>query len=286
VVPVILSGGSGARLWPLSRSHYPKQFLKLDGGHSMLQRTLLRCKPFDPPLLVCNDMHRFLAHDQVDELGLDRARFIIEPVARNTAPAIALAAFALLDQEDAVMVVVPSDHEFGDDALFLAAVDNALAHAGLGFIVTFGLPIQRAETGFGYIKTGGDIGDARDVVGFEEKPVESRAKELLADPNAFWNSGIFVVRPDIYLSELKKSRPDIYDSTVSLHEQAVCRGFDTDFPKSIFEQCPSESIDYAVMESTNVGKVIPLDTAWVDLGSFDAVWEYSPKDENGKCLNR
>jgi mannose-1-phosphate guanylyltransferase len=259
--------------------------LKLDGEHSMLQRTLLRFDSFDSPVLVCNDMHRFLAHDQVEELGLDQARFIIEPAGRNTAPAIALAALTLLDQKkEAVMLIAPSDHEFADDSLFLAAVENAVDHAAQGFIVTFGLTIQRAETGFGYIKTQGVVGGALDVVGFEEKPNESRAHELLADPNVFWNSGIFVVRPDVYLDELKKARPDIYEATVSLHEQATWRGADLDFPKSIFEQCPSESIDYAVMERTKIAKVIPLDTGWVDLGSFNAVWEHSPKDESGNAL--
>lgn len=285
LLPVILSGGSGTRLWPLSREAYPKQFLPLVGDDTMLQATWRRVAAVATakPIIVANQEHRFMVAEQLREIGVEPAAVILEPVGRNTAPAIAIAALqAVVDNGDALLLVLPSDHAVLDDAAFHASVHAASAAAKAGKLVTFGIVPASPETGYGYIKAVAGSG-VRAVERFVEKPDLVAAQGYVASGEYFWNSGMFLFKATRYLDELRKLQP----AMLSACEQALAKATrDADFVRldtAMFSACPSDSIDYAVMEKTSDATVIALDAGWSDVGSWSALWEVSPKDINGNA---
>jgi mannose-1-phosphate guanylyltransferase/mannose-1-phosphate guanylyltransferase/mannose-6-phosphate isomerase len=289
--PVILSGGSGTRLWPMSRTRYPKQILPLVGDHSLLQQAVLRVDglpEFAAPLIVANEEHRFIIAEQLREIGLAQHALLLEPVGRNTAPAACIAALSLAQAEpDALMLLMPSDHVIEDRAAFLTAVERAAAAARTGYLVTFGIHPERAETGFGYIERGGALPGADGafkVARFVEKPDTATAEAYLASGDFFWNSGIFLFPAALYVSELERLRPDMLAACRQALEAARR---DDDFvrlDKAAFTACPADSIDYAVMEHTARAVVVPVSMGWNDLGSWDALWELTDKDASGNAL--
>jgi mannose-1-phosphate guanylyltransferase / mannose-6-phosphate isomerase len=290
--PVILSGGSGTRLWPMSRTHYPKQFLPLVGDNSLLQQAALRvagAAGFAAPLVIANEEHRFLIAEQLREIGATPQALLLEPVGRNTAPAVAVAALRLAEHDPAaLMLVTPSDHRIDDVPAFLAAVDRAAAAAArAGFLVTFGVTPERAETGYGYIERGKKLGGADGafaVARFVEKPDAATAERYFKSGEFFWNSGIFLFPAALYLSELERLRPDMLAACRRALAEARC---DDDFvrlDKAAFADCPADSIDYAVMEHTARAAVVPVTMGWSDLGSWDALWESAAKDADGNAL--
>jgi len=286
LLPVVLAGGSGSRLWPLSRELYPKQFLRLYGERTMLQGTLTRLSglPTAPAYIVCNDEHRFLVAEQLRGIGHAWGAIILEPAARNTAPAIALAALhAVSAGADPILLVLPADHFLQDAAAFQSAVREGATQASEGALVTFGVVPTRPETGYGYIRVGEriahGIGAAR-VAAFMEKPDVATAGRLLQSGQYLWNSGMFLFRASAYLSELQRTRPDIFSAC----ERAMSESRrDLDFvrPGAAFLESPTDSIDYAVMEKTERSVVIPLDVGWNDLGSWDSLWSITPHDSDG-----
>ena len=285
ISPIVLSGGVGSRLWPLSREHYPKQCLNLtDSLSSLLQKTLLRTNRLDvqSPLVVCNDYHRFLIAQQLQDIGVSGSKVILEPVGKNTAPAVALAAFEMLqDDEDALMLVLPADHVIRDVKAFEAAVDQAQALAEEDAVVTFGIKPTRPETGYGYIKSGSDF----DVEQFVEKPDLATAQAYLKSGDYLWNSGMFLVKASQYLRELKQHRAGIYDAVEAAYK---LRSEDLDFIRidhDAFMKCPSESIDYAVMEHTKNAKVVPYGGDWSDIGAWDALYDYKEKDVDQNVIS-
>ncbi|MDA8454069.1 mannose-1-phosphate guanylyltransferase/mannose-6-phosphate isomerase [Acidovorax sp. GBBC 3334] len=300
LLPVILCGGSGTRLWPLSRETYPKQFLPLAGQHTMLQQTASRLRglpssiPVDlSTVVVCNREHRFLAASQLLAAGVDRARILLEPSGRNTAPALTLAALqAQADGNDPVMLVMPADHVMADLPAFHEAVSCAFPHACAGAMITFGIVASRAETGYGYIQRGEPHGPGIDsIASFAEKPDAERAQRYIDDGNYLWNSGLFMVRASIWLKAIRTCRPDIAAACATAMAQAQK---DLDFVRpdgAAFEACPADSIDYAVMERLPAmpelgvpACVVPLAVGWSDLGAWDAVWEISPHDSSGNAV--
>lgn len=285
IIPVLLSGGVGSRLWPFSREHYPKQCLKLtDSLSSLMQQTLLRTNRLDvqSPLVVCNDDHRFLIAQQLQDIGVSDAKVMLEPVGKNTAPAVALAAFEMLQNgEDALMLVLPADHVIRDAKAFEAAVTQAQVLAEQNAVVTFGIKPTRPETGYGYIKSGPDF----DVEQFVEKPDLATAQAYLKSGDFLWNSGMFLVKASQYLRELKQHRADIYDAVEAAYQ---LRSEDLDFIRidhDAFAKCPSESIDYAVMEHTKNAKVVPYDGDWSDIGAWDALYDYKEKDVDQNVIS-
>ena len=286
--PVIMAGGSGTRLWPLSRGNFPKQFLPLTGRHTMLQQTLLRLSGLQhsTPLLICNEDHRFIAAEQIRQLGNGKADILLEPAGRNTAPAIALAALRAKQQghAEAVLLVLAADHVINNTPAFQQAVEQALPLAQGGQLVTFGIVPSSAEIGYGYIKRGEKSGNAYRVDSFIEKPDLSTAEFYLQSGEYYWNSGMFMFRADIYLQQLQKFRPDIYAACEAAMTEQVA---DLEFVrvnKTAFEACPSDSIDYAVMEKTEHAVAVPLDAGWNDVGGFAALWQVSAKDSDGNVL--
>ncbi len=286
VLPVILTGGSGTRLWPLSRARYAKQYLALDGENTLLQDTILRLSGLShlPPLLVCNEDSRFLAAEQIRQIGLEGAAVLLEPAGRNTAPAIALAALeSTANGADPVLLVMPADHKITDHTAFITAVETGETLANAGRLVTFGITPTHPETGYGYIQCGAPENAAFKVKAFVEKPNAATAQAYLSAGGYYWNSGIFMFRARRYLQELKKFRPDILAACT---EAFAGRQADLDFLRfnaPAFTACPDVSIDYAVMEHTNASVVVPLDAGWSDIGSWAALWETSPKDAQGNC---
>jgi mannose-1-phosphate guanylyltransferase/mannose-6-phosphate isomerase len=289
--PVILSGGSGTRLWPMSRSLHPKQLLSLVGHHSLLQQTVLRVAGqagFAAPVVVANEEHRFLIAEQLREIGVAPDALLLEPIGRNTAPACAVAALHLVAADpDALMLVLPSDHAVDDPAALRAAVALAEHAARAGYLVTFGVRPERAETGFGYIARGNPLSDFVGVyaaAGFVEKPDAEHAARFIAEGEHCWNSGIFLFKAAEFLGELAQRHPDM----VTACREALEQGRDdADFlrlDKDAFAACPSDSIDYAVMEHTGRAAMVPVTMGWSDLGSWDALWEMSPKDAHGNVL--
>lgn len=277
---VIMAGGSGTRLWPLSRAGHPKQFLSLNGKDTMLQATMNRLKQLDirSSVTICNEEHRFFVAEQLREIDrLDS--IVLEPVGRNTAPAIALA--ALVSDGDPLLLVLAADHVIRDVTAFSAAVTDALPLAVAGKLVTFGIVPSEPHTGYGYIKKGIASGAGFLVEKFVEKPSHEVATEYVNSESYLWNSGMFLFRASRYLEELNKFRPDIYEickaSTQAMHA-------DLDFVrvnKERFMECPSESIDYAVMEKTAHAVVVPMAAGWSDIGSWASLWDISQKDVNG-----
>jgi mannose-1-phosphate guanylyltransferase/mannose-6-phosphate isomerase len=296
IYPVILSGGSGTRLWPMSRSLYPKQLLALTGERSLLQQTALRIADdpaFAAPLVVANEEHRFIIAEQLRAIGVAPEALILEPFGRNTAPAAAVAALRLLarrvaDAPDPLMLVMPSDHAIGDPAAFRQAIERAAAAARAGHLVTFGITPERAETGYGYIAGGRKLDIAAGafaVAGFVEKPDAETAARYVASGDYFWNSGIFLFPASLYLSELERRHPDMLEACRAALAGA---GSDADFvrlDRTAFAACPSDSIDYAVMEPTQTAAVVPVSMGWSDLGSWDALWEMADKDARGNALS-
>ncbi len=286
VQPVVLCGGAGSRLWPLSRQRYPKQLLALIDHRSLLQNTASRLDGTgaNAPIVVCNEEHRFLVAEQLREISCAAKEIILEPKGRNTAPAIALAAFRCRDQGDAVLLVLPSDHVIKDVATFQRAAAIAEDMAKDGDLVTFGVVPANPETGYGYIKPGETKGGGARVAAFVEKPDAPTAEQYVAE-GYFWNSGMFAFRVDVYLEELRNQRPDIYDAC----ERAVSDvSADMDFLRvdvESFSACPSESVDYAVMEGTARAAVVPLDAGWSDIGSWSALFDALPHDQQGNATS-
>ncbi|MCB1526789.1 MAG: mannose-1-phosphate guanylyltransferase/mannose-6-phosphate isomerase [Hyphomicrobiaceae bacterium] len=291
IFPVILSGGSGTRLWPLSRAMYPKQFLRFfDGSNpSLLDATLKRLSPdkgFAAPIIMCNNDHRFLVREEMDRAGFDAKAIILEPVARNTAPAIAVAALAALSEhQDAIIVVMPSDHVVQDDAKFVETVSAATRIAQTGRLVLFGITPSSPHTGYGYIKQGevldGFAGRAYSVGGFTEKPDRATAESYLSTREYVWNSGIFVLHAQTFIDELQHLAPKVLESAKSAYAK---RTEDIGFERLAaepFASSPSISIDYAVMEKTSRAVVLPIDVGWNDIGSWSSLWEIAPHDQQG-----
>lgn len=287
IVPVILSGGSGTRLWPLSREAYPKQFLPLVGDDTMLQATWKRVAAIADaaPIVVANQEHRFMAAEQLRECGADPSALILEPMGRNTAPAIAIAALqALSDGNDALLLVLPSDHVVRDSDAFHAAVRVAVKAAEDGKLVTFGIMPTAPETGYGYINARGSD-DVRPVERFVEKPDLATAEQYVESGEYFWNSGMFLFKASRYLKELETLQPAILAACRQALDKAAR---DNDFIRldaEAFAASPNDSIDYAVMEKTADAAVVPLDAEWNDVGSWSALWEVSDKDANGNACH-
>ncbi|MDO6527440.1 mannose-1-phosphate guanylyltransferase/mannose-6-phosphate isomerase [Motilimonas sp. 1_MG-2023] len=288
ILPVIMAGGSGSRLWPLSRQQFPKQFLTLLGNDSMLQTTAQRLKGIEhaPALVICNEEHRFSVAEQFRANAIKTSGIILEPVGRNTAPAIALAAMqALKNGDDPLLLVLAADHVIKDEAAFCASVEQAVPFAQADKLVTFGIVPTAPETGYGYIKRGEVQGDNAgfSVAQFVEKTNLSTAQDYLASGEYYWNSGMFLFKASTYLAELKAHHPDMFSAC----EQAMAATqADLDFirvDKAAFEACPDDSVDYAVMEKTTQAVVVPMDCGWSDVGSWSALWEVSDKDEHGNA---
>ncbi len=288
LVPVILSGGAGTRLWPLSRELYPKQLLPLAGRHTMLQETVLRLSGLESgaPTVVANEAHRFLVAEQLREIGCTPRSIVLEPKGRNTAPAIALAAHAALaaDEGDSLLLVLPADHVIRDIAEFHRAIDIASAAARSGALATFGIVPSAPETGYGYIRRGAGEGELYRIAEFVEKPSQARAQSYIDSGEYYWNSGMFMFRARRYLEELEKYAPDIASVCRS---SFACATRDLDFTRidaGVFESCRSESIDYAVMEKTEDAVVVPLDAGWSDVGSWSSLHEACAQDARGNTL--
>jgi mannose-1-phosphate guanylyltransferase/mannose-1-phosphate guanylyltransferase/mannose-6-phosphate isomerase len=291
IIPVILSGGAGTRLWPMSRESYPKQLLPLLSDRTMIQETVLRCPReagFGPPLVVCANEHRFLIAEQLRQIRVQPMGIVLEPVGRNTAAAVAIAATIISEREPgALMLVLPADHAIRDPGPFREAVAGATPTALDGALLTFGIHPTAPETGYGYIRRG-DILDAENdvykVAEFVEKPDLETAKAYLTDGEHFWNSGMFLFRPQKYIEELGRYEPEVLGACV----RSLAKGFsDLDFfrldPDS-FAQSPSTSIDYGVMERTAYAAMVPLDVGWTDVGSWAALWQLAARDGDGNAL--
>lgn len=287
IFPIVMAGGSGSRLWPLSRASYPKQFLNMFGAQSLLQETLERVKLLDcfSPIVICNEEHRFLAAEQIRKIGMTDASLVLEPIGRNTAPTVALG--ALLSQKrmaDSLILVLAADHLIHDNQEFKHSIEKAIPHAKAGKIVTFGINPTAPEIGYGYIKIGSKVSSGFKVNSFVEKPDYNTALKYLESGDYYWNSGIFLMRADVYLDELKKYAPSILDNCEKAIDHA---SRDLDFIRIdpvYFESCPSESIDYAVIEKTKDVVVIPMDSGWNDIGSWASFWAESQKDNNNNVL--
>ena len=283
--PVLLSGGSGTRLWPLSREAYPKQFLPLAGADTMLQATWSRVAPIAgfPPIVVAGEDHRFLVAEQLRQVGAPTPAIVLEPVGRNTAPAIAAAALqATAGGDDPVLLVLPRDHVVRDAGAFRAAVNAALPAAEAGALVTFGIVPSAPETGFGYIQA--EAGDGvRKVLRFVEKPDAATAQGYLAEGGYYWNSGMFLFRASRFLEELAAFRPDILEGVRAALREARRDGDFIRLDRDAFAATPADSIDYAVMEKTDAAMVLPVDIGWNDVGSWSALWEVAERDAQGNA---
>ena len=300
VTPVILCGGSGTRLWPLSRAGFPKQFLSLTGNESLFQQAAQRLVAVSAddiqlakPLIITSEEHRFLAAEQLREVGIELGAALLEPVGRNTAPALTLAALAAQQNgTDPVLVVTPADQTVANSAVFTLAMQQAVREAEQGSIVILGITPDRPETGYGYIQTSpslrGEAEAINSVQRFVEKPNVATAQQYLADGGYYWNAGMFVLKASVWLKALEQFRPDILQATHAAWEASNTDATPFVRPgKAEFTAIPSESVDYAVMEqlpgSNFPIKMVPLDAGWNDLGTWDAVWQVQPKDANGNA---
>lgn len=284
IIPAIMCGGTGARLWPMSRALYPKQLLPLLSEQTMLQETVSRVSDrvrFEPPIMLCNTDHRFLVAAQLQDAGFDHGGIILEPVGRNTAPAVALAALTTAREDpSALLLVLAADHMISRPDVFLATVDQAAAAAREGHLVTFGIEPDHPSTGYGYIKLGRETvaPGVRTVERFVEKPDAATAADFLADSGFRWNAGMFLFRADRYLEELERHAPDILAACKAAMTAAYT---DLDFirpDEAAFKACRADSIDYAVMEKSDRTAVVPCDLGWSDIGSWQQLWQVGDKD--------
>jgi mannose-1-phosphate guanylyltransferase/mannose-6-phosphate isomerase len=315
IVPVILSGGAGTRLWPLSRELYPKQLLPLVGEQTMLQETLTRLRGLSglgAPLVICNESHRFLVAEQLRAIGVNPSAIVLEPVGRNTAPAVAVAALlAGASGEDPTLLVLPADHVIADSAALCDAVRSGAAPAESGRLLTFGIVPDKPETGYGYIRAGEPLecshplsvvssllpiskttdhgprttdATAYAVAKFVEKPDLATAQKYVASGDYYWNSGMFMFRASTFLAELERFAPEML---AACRKAVAAAARDLDFTRldaETFAACPGISIDYAVMEKTSAAAVIPLDAGWSDVGSWSALWEVGARDASGNVV--
>ena len=290
--PVILSGGSGTRLWPLSRSMYPKQFIRFfgSGEPSFLGATLRRLRAsegFAAPILLCNNDHRFLVKDELERAGIDAGAIYLEPIARNTAAAITVAAAAVAERDpEAILAVMPSDHVISDEAAFVVAVRQAAAVAAAGRLVLFGIKPARPHTGYGYIRRGAAIGgSAYAVDAFFEKPNAATAAQYVADGSYYWNSGIFIIHARTFLEEVARLEPLILEAA-----RGALAGAQSDLgfmrlDRAAFAAAPNISVDYAVMEKTAAAAMLPIDVGWNDVGSWSSLWEVARHDKDGNAIH-
>ncbi len=286
--PVVLSGGSGTRLWPMSRASLPKQLLALNGERTMIQDTVLRANVTNagPPILLCSEGHRFLVAEQMQAIGVTPRAIVLEPMGRNTAPAAAIGALMVAEHDPTgIVLLLPSDHVVSDQAAFEVAVGRAASAARLGYIVTFGIAPASPETGYGYIQRGTMLGDCVNrVARFAEKPDSATAKRHLASGDHFWNSGMFVFRVDVLLAELARLEPALVEACRSALRDARR---DLDFVRldaKAFEKAKNISLDYAVMERTDKAAVVACDIGWSDVGAWSSLWSLRKRDENGNVL--
>ena len=287
IVPVILSGGSGTRLWPLSRTFFPKQFINLVNDTTLFQDTIMRLpKEVSEPLIICNEAHRFIVAEQLRQIESGNIGIILEPVGKNTAPAIAIAAMKLLnDNKDPILLVLSSDHLIKNNQKFHNSIIVANEIAEQKKLVAIGVEPSAAETGYGYIEIdNSDTSEYYNITSFTEKPNQKNAKKYLDSGNYLWNSGIFLFRASVYLRELEKFEPEIY---TACKKSSKSVNIDSDFVRLDnihFRKCPSKSIDYAVMEKTNDAVVVPFNGVWSDIGSWDTLWKAKPKDTNNNVI--
>ena len=297
IQPVILCGGSGTRLWPLSREHHPKPLHALNGERTLLQETATRCKgiaAIGEPLVICNEAHRFMVNAQLARVGAKPKAILLEPIGRGTAPALTLAAVHAVTSDDPVLLVMPSDHFIADAAAFRAAIEHGANLAGQGYIVSFGVPPLAPETGYGYIRAGRALPDGRAsyIEAFVEKPDAATAQEYLKTGKFLWNAGIFAVRASVWLDAIAGFRQDIFAACERAYRQGKRDGGFLRVDKGAFGDCPSDSIDYAVMEritkdaaSTVQALVVPLAAGWSDVGAWDALWAIEQKDAAGNATH-
>lgn len=288
VVPIILAGGFGTRLWPISRKQHPKQFVRLIGKQTLFQQTLNRIPNLldTKPIIICNDKHYNLVTDQLQSIGIDKVQLILEPIGKNTAPAVAIAALRLLAQGlDHIMLILPADHIIADVPKFHDGISVAKKYAEKNLLVCFGIIPNFPETGYGYIEFGKKLenNNAYNISKFVEKPNLELAKQYIDSGKYYWNSGMFMFRASVYLKELKRNAPDIYKvckEIVDANKKSSKASNDKVFKIAAekFSICPSDSIDYAIMENSKNAVVVPLDIDWSDLGSWQALWEYGKKD--------
>ena len=287
IVPVILTGGSGTRLWPLSRTFFPKQFINLVSDTTLFQDTIMRLpKEVSEPLIICNEVHRFVVAEQLRQIESGNIGIILEPVGKNTAPAIAIAAMKLLnDNKDPILLVLSSDHLIKNNQKFHRSIMVAKEIAEQKKLVAIGVEPSAAETGYGYIEIdNSDKSEYYNTTSFIEKPNQKNAKKYLDSGNYLWNSGIFLFRASVYLRELEKFEPEIY---TACKKSSKSVNIDSDFVRLDnihFRKCPSKSIDYAVMEKTNNAVVVPFNGVWSDIGSWDTLWKAKPKDTNNNVI--
>jgi mannose-1-phosphate guanylyltransferase len=287
-IPAIMAGGAGTRLWPLSRKEFPKQFLNLTSDSSMLQQTLSRLEGtgHSAPILLASEKHRFLVAEQLRQSNSKSHKIVLEPFGRNTAPAIAIAAFmAASASPENVLLILSADHNITDVKGFQAAVSKAQVLAESNYLVTFGIVPDAPETGYGYIKIGDSIDDnGHHVAAFVEKPDLETAQQYLEKGEHLWNSGMFMFKARVFLAELEKYQPEVFQFCKKAFDEMQ---YDQDFhriPSNVFEDCPDISVDYAVMEQTNLAAVVSLDVGWSDIGSWDALSKVLQQDENGNSL--
>lgn len=295
--PVILAGGGGTRLWPLSREHYPKQFLKLFDNNTLLQNTLLRLDGLQAniavgnPLIICNESHRFLVAEQSTQVEKNLSKIILEPVGRNTAPALTIAA---LEQQDAIILMMPADHLITNTELFHEAINAGIEMAQQDYLVTFGIKPNSPEIGYGYIHMGNELQSINDqevnvLKGFTEKPKLAVAEQYLSSGEYLWNSGLFMMKASVWLEKIKTLQTDIYTACVKSYEKGQPDGLFYRLDETAFAKCPDNSIDYAVMEKLAENNdehlaVIPIDVGWSDVGAWSSVWDIKEKDNNNNHI--
>ncbi len=292
IIPVIMSGGAGTRLWPASRKAAPKQLLPLVSTQTMIQETAQRLGgewdsfKFGRPVIVCNTMHTDSISEQLNGLGIKIGTIITEPVPRNTAPCAAIAALAVQAEDpNALMLLAPADHHISDKAAFSRVVANGLPAAVNGYLVTFGITAEAPETGYGYIQKGGNLDDhAFKVVGFKEKPSKETAENYIASGQYFWNAGIFMCKPSTLLAEMKKHCPEILAACEAAYHASTLQDGLLALDEKTFAACPADSIDYAVMERTDKTAVVEANMGWSDIGSWSALWQLA-KGEDGNALS-
>tara|TARA_Y200000002_G_scaffold27855_2_gene20908 strand:- start:9029 stop:10402 length:1374 start_codon:yes stop_codon:yes gene_type:complete len=278
-----MAGGSGTRLWPVSRAKRPKQFLNLYGDETMLQATFNRLTDLnvESSITICNNDHRFFVAEQLREINLE-TKIILEPTGKNTAPAIALSAFC--SDDDPLLLVLSADHLIKDKENFTQAVNRAIPIAEDGKLVVFGVAPDNPNTGYGYIKKGINYKEGFEVQSFKEKPKLNKAKKYLSSKEYFWNSGMFLFKASVYLEELNKYEPDIYEICKSATKSPIDDLDFTRIDEKIFSKCPSKSIDYAVMEKTSEAVMVEMDAGWNDIGSWSSIWDVSDKDSNSNAI--